>query len=145
MSKGKSKRLPLEKLGDVLGSMHRVMKEENAATQLATEHQLFTDRTDAWEERADEARQSEQRLGSRLDSSLEAEGIKEEVDATVQRRLAADDGPSHEPAAVGGMVELQTMWLDRAVTMAKADGFTVTEFIERLIKRQWIASGGGKR
>lgn len=102
-----------------------------------------------------DARQSDQRLGSALDDFFEAESKNEEVDARAAAKLAAtDDGPVHEltakdperwdPMFRGGMVEVQTVWLDRAVQMAKADGFTVPEFIERLIKRQWIASGAGK-
>jgi hypothetical protein len=41
-------------------------------------------------------------------------------------------------------LEVTPMWMDRAFTMAKAQGVGVTEFMTTLIKRQWIASGAGK-
>ncbi len=97
------------------------------------------------DELADEARQSENRIGSTFDSFLEANGIKEEVEALTAAKIAAtDDGPLHEPAAFQGMVEIPEPWFSRAVTMAQSAGVGVPEFIESLIKRQWIASGAGR-
>lgn len=103
-----------------------------------------------WTSAPDEARQSDQRLGSALDDFFEAEGIKDEVRARAAAKLfATDDGtvPLDEPTdatVYPGMVEVDNVWLGRAVKMAKVEGVTVNGFIVGLIKRQWIASGAGK-
>lgn len=101
-----------------------------------------------WKDTIDAARASEERFEpepSALDSFLTEDEKQAPYAAvlTAEQLEAVLDSP--EPAGFAGMVEVHPTWLDRAKTMADADGFTVPEFIERLIKRQWIASGAKRR
>ncbi len=56
------------------------------------------------------------------------------------------DGPEPElptePAGFAGMVEVSKMWLERADVLSKKRGMGLVPYLEWLIKRDWVASGG---
>lgn len=47
-----------------------------------------------------------------------------------------------EPAGYAGMVELSKLWLERADVLSKKRGMGLVPYLEWLIKRDWVASGG---
>jgi hypothetical protein len=105
---------------------------------------LFRDRTDEYDARVDEARQSENRLPDDEWKDLDPEPALVKV-LTAEQLDAVLDAP--EPAKVLCAwcgLEVAPMWMQRASQMAKAKGVGVTEFMTELIKRQWVASGAGK-
>ena len=57
-------------------------------------------------------------------------------------KASSDAVPATPPESE--MVRISRLWADRALTMAGKDGMTLPSFIELLIKRQWVASGGGR-
>jgi hypothetical protein len=90
-----------------------------------------------------EARQSEKRFEPEsLLTPEEREAPVAIVMTEGQLAAALDDGPSHEPVDFPGMVEIKTLWLDRADVLAKKRGMVTPVYLEWLIKRDWIASGG---
>lgn len=131
--------------------------------------------SDEWKDISDAARASEERMPIDemiADDTIRVEGPRqltaEEVAAayltpeereapfaavlTEDQLAALFDAPVPIPPAPRPgsgfdviLVGIKPIWHQRAKTMAEVDGFDVPDFIERLIKRQWIASGGGKR
>lgn len=92
------------------------------AKELAEQWRL-RDRPDEWEERIDAARQSEARDDETPVDALGTPGPYK-------------DGLGHI------LVAITPLWHERAVKLA--EGVPMTDYVEGLIKRQWIASGAGK-
>lgn len=175
--KGKDRgSLPLEKLGDVLTSMSRVLKEESEAatapTALCTAHVPN-------EEKPLECAKCGKPLLRQSEERLEADVVAVEAGEWQVDEWASVD-PARTPpevrqlarevldaAAAGGAVltperldavldadedlrldwltvVIEQPWLDRLKALAAKAGMSEPKYIEQLIKRQWIASGGGK-
>lgn len=112
------------------------------------------------DELADDARQSEKRftddewadittpeerdapLCAVLTPNQLAKILGDEVEAVKMTERAADDGPSHEPPQ-GLFVLLEPLWAMRLSILAREAGGNESDYVLKLIRRQWVARGKG--
>lgn len=56
---------------------------------------------------------------------------------------AADDGPAYEPRPTIRGILLEPLWAMRLSVLAKEEGCSETDYVQFLIRRQWVARGKG--
>lgn len=147
--KGKDKGgLPPERIGSTLDSF---LAQEGIDVMPREAHssKLLRDKVDEWDERTPlETAPTEECTAHVADVGAEKCtlcGKPLQLMSTGEQKLAVmrRDVRFTEIEQSRG-VQLSELWHDRLVQLAKRNNMTPEQYAEHLIKRQWIASGGGR-
>lgn len=101
----------------------------------------FTD--DEWKDISAEAeaRQSEKRFDTD-DENAAYHKRGRDVEPVKMTERAIDDGPSYTPTTKG--YQLDALWAMRLSILAKEAELSERDYLEMLVRRQWVARGKGK-
>lgn len=109
------------------------------------------DKTDEFDERVQEARESERRFETPVENVATAPTVQcSEHEWRCNRcgkPQAMLDSILREAVTITGpcsIVQISQQWGERLEKLAEAQRMTVPAFVELLIKRHWVASGGGR-